>query len=148
MPHSRLDQVLAVDHTKIRVVVALLAGLLTFYLSYQWITDTERPERRAQEETVVLAARAILFEYVGTEQLQVSDPLQRVREAGKVYIYPESFGWEVSGHYQRSDESAWHDFLITLNANNELIRLLVNDDAAYLLDKSREDPKFEALPQP
>lgn len=137
---------MAVDHAKIRIVVALTVGILVFFLSYRWITDAERPERRAQEDAVVMAARSILFAYIGDDKMRISDPLDRVREAGKVYIYPESFGWEISGHYQRSGEAGWHDFLLTLDNNKALIRLLVKDDDAALRDKARTDAKFEALP--
>lgn len=137
---------MAVDHKKMRIVVALTVGILVFFSSYRWITDAERPERRAQEEAVVMAARSILFAYIGDDKLRISDPLDRVREAGKVYIYPESFGWEISGHYQRPGEAGWHDFLLTLDTNAELIRLLVKDDDAVLRDKARTDAKFEALP--
>ena len=91
-----------VNHRIMRVVFAFGIGLLASYCSYQWITDPDRAARRAVEEGVVREARLVLERYVGTESaLEISDPLNRVREAGKVYIYPAPYGWEVSGQYRR-----------------------------------------------
>ncbi|MGI9205144.1 MAG: hypothetical protein ACR2Q3_14100 [Woeseiaceae bacterium] len=131
-----------VNHRIVRLVVAFAFGLFVAYGSYQWITDTERPARRAQEESVVLEAREILRGYIGATDLALSDPLKRVRAAGKVYIYPTDGGWELSGHYRRADEKAWHDFLMMLDANAGLLSLRVNDDDPRLVRLATSDPRF------
>lgn len=130
---------MALNHRIMRLVVAFTVGLLVAFGSYQWITDTERSSRRTEEEGVVLAAREILRESVGESNLEISDPLERIRAAGKVYIYPANGGWEVSGHYRRQDEKTWHDFLMTLDADNRLLNLRVNDDDPGLAGR---DPRI------
>lgn len=130
---------MALNHRIMRLVVAFTVGLLVAFGSYQWITDTERSSRRTEEEVVVLAAREILRESVGESNLEISDPLERIRAAGKVYIYPANGGWEVSGHYRRQDEKTWHDFLMTLDADNRLLNLRVNDDDPGLAGR---DPRI------
>jgi len=125
-----------------RLVVAFSVGLLVSYGSFQWLTDTERPERRAEEEAVVKASRAILLSYIDSEDLAVSDALDRVRAAGKVYVFPTERGWELSGHYQRAGEKIWHDFLMQLDKDLRLERLSVNDDDARLRALAKSDPLF------
>jgi hypothetical protein len=130
------------NHRILRLVVAFAFGLVMAYGSYQWITDTERSDRRAEEERVVLASRDILRDYIGASDLELSDPLDRVRAAGKVYIYPTDAGWEVSGHYRRAGEKTWHDFLLTLDAEAALLSLRVNDDDPDLANLAQSDPRF------
>ena len=119
---------MTLNHRILRLVVAFAVGLLAALGSYLWITDTERSSRRTAEEGVVLAAREILRESVGAADIEISDPLERIRAAGKVYIFPTETGWEVSGHYRRQEEQTWHDFLMTLDAEARLVNLRVNDD--------------------
>jgi len=133
---------MALNHRILRLVVAFVFGLLVAYGSYQWITDTERPARRAEEEGVVLASRDILREVLGVPGLELSDPLDRVRAAGKVYIYPTDTGWEISGHYRRVDEKIWHDFLMTLDNDANLLTLRVNDDDPQIGSLARSDPRL------
>ena len=118
---------MSVNHRAMRLVVALASGLVIAYGSYQWITDTNRAAQRAREETIVLASRDILRAYVTDEDLEISDALDRHREAGKVYIFPTSDGWELSGHYRRSGDNRWHDFLMLLDGNVMLVSLSVKD---------------------
>lgn len=136
---------MALNHRILRLVVAFAFGVLVSYGSYQWITDTERPSRRAEEEGVVLAARDIIRGYINDANLELSDPLNRVRAAGKVYIYPTDTGWEISGHYRRTSEKTWHDFLMTLDDEAGLLSLRVNDDDPQLVDRAVSDPRFSAI---
>lgn len=133
---------MAVNHRVLRLVVAFTFGLLISYCSYQWATDSDRPQRRAEEENVVLASREILRSYIGADDLALSDPLNRVREAGKVYIYPVDSGWEISGHYQRPGENTWHDFLLNLDDESGLVNLKVRDDDPRLVELAATDPMF------
>ncbi len=135
---------MAVNHRKLRLVVAGAVGILAAWYAYQWGTDAERPRQRAQEEAVVLASREILLSYIRGTDVEVSDALQRNKDAGKVYIYPTSDGWELSGHYRRSSEKAWHDFLISLQVDSTLKQLSVNDDDAGLVALAETDPRFSA----
>lgn len=130
------------NHGVIRLVVALIFGLLVAYGSYQWITNTDRTVRRAEEEAVVFASRDILRSYVTDEGLQISDAVDRVREAGKVYLYPTENGWELSGHYRRQDEKSWHAYLMSLDDKVSLTSLSVQDTDAELTNRADSDPKF------
>ena len=134
---------MTLNHRILRLVVAVAFGLVMAYCSYQWITDTERSDRRAEEEGIVLASRDILREYIGAPDLELSDPLDRVRAAGKVYIYPTDAGWEVSGHYRRTKEKIWHEFLLTLDAEAALLSLRVYDDDQRLANLAQSDPRFK-----
>jgi hypothetical protein len=133
---------MALDHSRIAPVVAIAVGLIVFYGSYQWITNSDRTIRRTREEVIVLAGRDILKEYVTDENLEISDALDRVRTAGKVYIFPTSDGWELSGHYRRRGEKLWHDYLMSLDADVLLVSLSVNDSDPELQTLAAADPKF------
>jgi hypothetical protein len=133
---------MVINHRIMRIVVALSIGFLVSYGSFQWLTDAERPERRAEEEGVVNASRAILLSYIDSDDIAVSDALDRVREAGKVYVFPTERGWELSGHYQRAEEKIWHDFLMRLDKDLRLESLSVNDDDARLQALAQSDPLF------
>jgi hypothetical protein len=125
-----------------RLLVAITIGIVVAFASYQWIADTDRSARRKHEEAIVLASRDILRTYVTDEGLDISDPLNRVRHAGKVYLFPTSNGWEVSGHYRRRDEKRWHAFLMSVDADAALTNLSVQDSAAELVERATLDPKF------
>ena len=133
---------MAPNHRIIRLVVAFVFGLAVAYGSFQWISDSERPARRVQEEAVAQAAREILLSYITDENLEISDPLDRVRDAGKVYLFPTEDGWQVSGHYKRRDEKAWHAWLMALDLNVSLVSLAVQDADAGLAERAQSDPKF------
>jgi len=130
------------NHRVIRLVVAFAIGLAVAYGSYQWISDTERPARRVEEEAVALAAREILLSYITDEGLAISDPIDRVRDAGKVYLFPTDGGWELSGHYKRPGERLWHAWLMALDDNVALVSLAVQDSNAKLTKMAISDPKF------
>lgn len=132
-----------VNHRVMRLVVAFAFGLLVSLWSYQWITNPERAVQRAREEAVVLEARQILRSYFpDTRILHISDPLDRVREAGKVYIYPSEDGWQISGHYQRDGETGWHPFLMTVDESLALVLLAVEDDDPAIAERSASDPRL------
>ena len=77
------------NHRILRLVFAFGTGLLVSYWSYQWITIPQRAAERAVEEAVVQESRLVLLSYVAdNEAVEISDALERVRAAGKVYIYP------------------------------------------------------------
>ncbi len=131
-----------VNHQILRLVVAFVVGLLVAVGSYQWITDTERSARRAQEEAIVHASRNHLLVYVDEADLEISDPLDRVRHAGKVYLFPTDEGWELSGHYRRPGERSWHAFLMAVSPDASLISLSVQDSDEELIEKAVLDPKL------
>ena len=134
---------MAVNHKIMRPLFAIGVGLFVAYSSYQWITNTERAARRTHEETVVQESRRVLLAYVADgSEIEISDALDRVRAAGKVYIYPTADGWEISGHYRRGDDSRWHSFLMTLDEDTRLLSLSVGDDDRDLQQKAATDPLF------
>jgi hypothetical protein len=137
----------AINHKVTGPIFAVAVGLLASYWSYQWVTNSERGARRAVEEAVVLDSRAILTAYVAEgSEIEFSDPLERVREAGKVYIYPTSEGWEISGQYQRPGERRWHAYLMKLDAEGNLQSLAVRDDDPVVAMKAAEDRLFSVMP--
>lgn len=125
-----------------RLVVASVFGVTVAYGAYQWITNTDRTVQRATEEAVVIASRDILRSYVGDDTLEISDAIDRVRDAGKVYLFPTDDGWELSGHYRRHDEKRWHAYLMALDANVSLLSLSVQDADAELARLADSDPRF------
>jgi hypothetical protein len=139
---------MVINHRVTRWIFALAFGLSMSWCSYQWIgDDAERRQERAIEESVVLESREILRAYVaGGGQIEISDALDRVREAGKVYIFPRESGWELSGQYRRNGERGWHAYLMLLDENMMLENLAVRDDAPELLERAAEDPRLEITP--
>ncbi len=136
-----------VNHKILRLVFAFGVGLLVWYASYQWVTNQDRANRRAIEEGVVRESRLILEDYVdGRSDLEISDALNRVREAGKVYIYPADGGWELSGQYRRIGEKRWHPYLMSLDGASSLVSLSVEDEDPALAARAVGDPKFSVFP--
>ena len=136
---------MAINHRITGLIFAFGVGLTVSWCSYQWVTDTDRGAQRAIEEAVVLESREILRSYVSPgETIDISDPLNRVREAGKVYIYPSQAGWEISGQYRRDGELRWHPFLMQLDAESRLISLAVSDNDPATLARASGDSRFTA----
>lgn len=132
-----------VHHGIFRWVFAFSVGLLVSWWSYQWVTNPDRAARRAVEEGVVREARQILRAYVSKDgEIAFSDPLERVRAAGKVYIYPRGAGWEISGHYQRAGERRWHPFLMSLESGGVLKSLAVQDNDEEIARRAAADDRF------
>ncbi|MEQ8207059.1 MAG: hypothetical protein RIA65_12840, partial [Woeseia sp.] len=106
-------------------------------------TDPLPKEQRRQEEVIVMAAREILLSYIGRERtVDLVDPVAPNRKIGKVYIYPADGGWQVSGHYRRDGEMRWHPWLMTLNAQRQLIALDVQDQSPDLISIAASDQAF------
>jgi hypothetical protein len=134
-------------HRIVRWGVAVSAGLALALYSYERISDPEPRLQRAREEAVVLASRDILRSYVSpTAVIEVVDPLAPNRKVGKVFIYPASTGWEVSGYYRRDAKDPWHPYLINLDSGTALVSLAVRDGSDRLIGMSAQDPKFSAVP--
>ena len=115
-------------HRIIRPVVAFSVGIVLALYAFERISDPEPARQRAREEAVVISAREILKSYVPAGgEIEIVDPLASNRVAGKVYIYPTDNGWEVSGYYRRNESDRWHPFLMSLNANIDLVSLSVRD---------------------
>lgn len=122
-------------------------GVLLALYAYQRVTDPEPAMQRAREEAVVLAARDLLRHYIGpAPELRIVDPVSPDRKVGKAYIYPTEEGWEVSGHYRRSETDRWHPFLMALHSDTKLAALSVKDSPAHFAAEALEDPKFTARP--
>ena len=136
-----------INHRVTSLVFAFAVGVLMSFCSYQWITNPDRGAQRAVEEAVVRESRLILDSYVGRSgEIEISDPLNRVREAGKVYIYPIPEGWEVSGQYRQSGADRWHPYLMTLDREGRLLTLMVRDSDPALLARAAADPLFSVEP--
>jgi len=132
-----------VNHRIMRLVFAFGIGLLVSFFSYQWISNPERAQQRAIEEAVVRESRLILVSVVSNgKELELSDPLNRVRDAGKVYIYPITVGWELSGQYRRAGEQRWHPYLMVLDGESRLVSLSVQDDDATVALKAVNDARL------
>lgn len=143
-----------VNHKVMRMVVAISVGVFLALFSYQKITDQEPGSARAQEEAAVLAARAILREFVAVQvEIEIIDPLAPSRVIGKVYIYPAESGWELSGFYRRSgarigaeQDDRWHPYLMSLDADLALLSLSVKDTDSQLGVAAASDPRFSINP--
>ena len=134
---------MAVNQRIMSLVFAFGVGLLASFFSYQWISNPERAEQRAIEEAVVRESRLVLESVVSNgASLEISDPLNRVREAGKVYIYPLDDGWELSGHYRRTGEQRWHPYLMVLDGESRLVSLSVEDDDPVVALKAVSDARL------
>ncbi len=130
-------------HRIIRPVVAFSVGIVLALYAFERISDPEPARQRAREEAVVISAREILKSYVlAGGEIEIVDPLAPNRVAGKVYIYPTDNGWEVSGYYRRNESDRWHPFLMSLNANIDLVSLSVRDADENLGTAADDDPKF------
>lgn len=132
-------------HGTLRVIFSLAVGIAVSLYAWHRVTDPEPAMQRAREEAVVRESRDILRRYVNTnESIQIVDPLDPDRKVGKVYIYPAENGWEVSGHYRRSESDRWHPYLMQLDPDMNLSRLSLQDEA--LLGMAERDRKLFAKP--
>ncbi len=130
-------------HRIIRPVVAFSVGIVLALYAFERISDPEPARQRAREEAVVISAREILKSYVPADgEIEIADALAPNRVAGKVYIYPTDDGWEVSGYYRRNESDRWHPFLMSLNANIDLVSLSVRDADEKLGAAADDDSKF------
>jgi len=65
---------------------------------------------------------------------------------GKVYIYPATDGWEISGYYRRGATDLWHPFLMQLDETLALVHLKISDQDAVLVERGSKDPLLEVMP--
>lgn len=138
---------MAVNHRIMGLVFAFGVGLLVSFCSYQWVSNPDRAAQRAIEESVVRESRLILESWVAYgRDIEISDPLNRVREAGKVYFYPTDDGWELSGQYRPTGDRTWHPYLMRLDADARLVSLSVEDDDPKLAEKAASDERFSISP--
>jgi hypothetical protein len=128
------------------IVFALVVGLIVAMLSYRWAVDSGAREQRDRELHAAGQARMRLQQFVGSDRLEIVDPLEPDRKVGKVYIYPAGDGWEVSGFYRRDETDLWHPWLMRLDADLMTSRLRVSDQDPRLVEKARQDPAIEVLP--
>lgn len=128
------------------IVFALAVGLIVATVSYRWIADPVAREQRDRELRAVGQARVSLQQFVGSDRLEIVDPLEPDRKVGKVYIYPAGEGWEVSGFYRRNETDLWHPWLMRLDADFTTIRLRVSDQDPRLVEEARRNPTIEVLP--
>lgn len=136
-----------INHKVVRPLVALFLGVILALYAYQRVTDPAPGLLRAREEAVVMSARDILQSYIAPgETLEIVDPVAANRKVGKVYIYPDGEGWEVSGYYRRDEGDPWHPYLMSLNAEAELESLAVRDANDRVISMSAQDSKFSAVP--
>ena len=134
-------------HRIFSLVLALAIGIALALYSFERIADPEPARQRAREEAVVFSAREILRAHVPSEQeIEIVDPVATNRVAGKVYVYPNGNGWEVSGHYRRGEVDRWHPFLMALDEKVTLISLLVRDNDVDIVAAAAADPKFTVAP--
>lgn len=132
---------MGINHKIMSWIVALAFGLSLSWCSYQRITDPEPAARRALEESVVAAARETLVGYLGTEP-EFVDPLSPDRKVGKVFIFPDEQGWQVSGYYRRPGEARWNPFLMSLDDQKRMLSLSVRDLDPALAARAADDPRL------
>ena len=128
------------------IVFGLIVGLAVAFLSYQWITNPDRGAERAEQERVVMVARNVLQVTLATGALAVVDPLSPDRKVGKVYIYPQGGGWEISGYYRRGETDRWHPFLLSLSTDLSLQSLKVQDDDAAIARRADANALLSVMP--
>ena len=120
-----------------------MVGILVAVFSYQGITDSSRRVERGIEESVVFEVRALLAETLALKDLEIVDPVDSNREAGKSYVYRTATGWQVSGHYRRQEEDPWQQFLMNLDEDVPLLNLLVDDPE--IVEQARVNPALEVI---
>lgn len=131
------------NQKSIGLLVAVTVGLIVAWYAYERVTDPLPGMQRAQEEGVVMAARALLAGYVEPgPDFELVDPVSPNRKVGKVYIYPTESGWELSGHYKRNKSDRWHPWLMSLDTSMRLQSLSVSDTDPALVARAAEDPRF------
>ena len=127
------------------IVFGIIVGLAVAWWSYQWITNPERRDLRAEQERAVLAARNDVSATVGGESLEIVDPLAPERSVGKVYVYVAGDGYEVSGYYRRDADDHWHAFLATISGDYAVAELKIRDANPTLKQRASTDPTLTVV---
>lgn len=122
---------------------AAVVGLLVAWGAYSWITNPDGRSERALQERAVAHARVHLQTAIAAGELEIVDPLAPNRKVGKVYVFRESNGWSVSGHYRRDEEAKWHPFLMHLDAAFQPLLIKVDDDDLELAARAALDVALE-----
>lgn len=134
-------------HRAVRLALSFMVGLAIAFVAYERMTDPEPRQQRRLEESVVLDARAQLRDVLALPgNVSIVDPVDTDRKVGKVYIYPEGDGWQVSGYYRREGEMRWHPWLMNLGASRELLALKIQDSNADVVARAAADPRIEMIP--
>lgn len=135
------------NHKLGRFLFASLVGLGVAVYAYQWVTDPAPRMQRAEEERIVLAARAAVKALIAPDgDLDIVDALQTNRVAGKVYIYPAAGGWQVSGYYRRGEDDSWHPWLMQISSEGVMQRLAVRDTEPELVRRAAADTRLSVDP--
>lgn len=122
------------------IVFGIAVGIAVAAWSYQWISDPQKIAARQAEERAVLQSRELLAARLSLSDIQIVDPLATNRKVGKVYIYPNADGWDVSGYYRRNDDDRWHAYLLSISSNLALTSLKIDDDDPALAALAASDP--------
>ncbi len=118
--------------------------MIVAVMAFKWITNPEPRAERQLEESVVAASRQHLETTVGSNNMELVDPLSPNRKVGKTYIYRNGDGWEVSGYYRRAEDDRWHPYLMALDASHAMTHLKVQDK--MLQGSSEQNELLEILP--
>jgi hypothetical protein len=132
------------NHRIGRLLFAFGIGLIVAVAAFKWITNPAPRLERQLQEAVVMTAREHLATATGLAGLEIVDPVAPDRKVGKSYVFRAGEGWEVSGHYRRSEEDRWHPFLMALDASPSMTHLRLQDGS--LADRARENELLELLP--
>jgi len=128
------------------IIFAIGVGFIVAVFSYRWLVDPQPREERQRQETVVLESRSVLQSIVASGQLEIVDPLSPDRKVGKVYIYPATPGWELSGYYRRSETDLWHPYLMNLDEKLALLHLKISDQDQALIERGASDSRLDVVP--
>lgn len=118
--------------------------MIVAIMAFKWITNPEPRAERQLEESAVAVSRLHLQEILGSERIELVDPLSPDRKVGKTYVYRAGDGWEVSGYYRRDENDRWHPYLMTLDASHAMAHLKVQD--SMLRESAEQNELLEILP--
>ncbi len=134
------------NHRKGSLLFAVAVGMAVALLSYRWISDPTPKMERERQEHAVVESRRLLADILSISDLELVDPLAPNRKVGKVYIYPATDGWEISGYYRRGENDRWHPYLMSLSQSFSLESLKVRDSEVALVDRAENNPKLNVTP--
>jgi len=136
----------AMNHRVASIIFGIIVGLAVAVWSYEWLSNPEKELEREQQVNAVQLARGLLTSKLRLSDPEIVDPLAPQRKVGKVYVYPSQSGWEVSGFYRRNDSDRWHAYLMSIDSDDSLLSLKVQDDSELLAAMAAADPALEVLP--
>ena len=94
----------------------------------------------------MLKSRTLLRGIIASGRLEIVDPLAPDRKVGKVYVYPATAGWEISGYYRRGENDLWHPYLLRLDRGLALSHLKISDQDPALIERASNDALLEVMP--